>query len=142
MSPFSLSEFQFTLLNRFSKRLQRNKFVFDPTCGDIDVCFQTGRVFVVSSRHLTEEDEGVDHYIDWMGWCSWFHGMVMCFLVSACIILRTHLFIWTVFFPKFLFQLYGWRWLILIVQCVVGGIICERRLVDRVASGLYIRKVN
>jgi ethanolamine phosphate transferase 2 subunit G len=70
-----------------------------------------------------KKDGGVNLYIDWMGWCSWFHGMVMLFLVGACIILRTHLFIWTVFSPKFLFQAVWMAIAHLIIQYVVGGII-------------------
>ena len=70
-----------------------------------------------------KKDGGVNLYIDWMGWCSWFHGMAMCFLVGACIVLRTHLFIWTVFSPKFLFQAVWMAMAHLIIQYVVGGII-------------------
>jgi ethanolaminephosphotransferase len=59
-----------------------------------------------AARFFSENSQGhsKEVYVDWMGWCAWFHGVVMVFLVGACIILRTHLFIWTVFSPKFLFQ--------------------------------------
>ena len=66
---------------------------------------------------------GMDRYVDWMGWCSWFHGIVMCFLVGACIILRTHLFIWTVFSPKFLFQAVWMGLAHIVIEGVIGGII-------------------
>jgi ethanolamine phosphate transferase 2 subunit G len=65
-----------------------------------------------------------ERYVDWMSWSSWFHGLVMCFLVGACIILRTHLFIWTVFSPKFLFQAVWMALQHLVVEGIVGGIIC------------------
>jgi ethanolamine phosphate transferase 2 subunit G len=62
-------------------------------------------------------------YVEWMEWSSWFHGMGMLFLVGACVVLRTHLFIWTVFSPKFLFQA---AWMVLahiVVEGVIGGIV-------------------
>lgn len=62
-------------------------------------------------------------YVQWMCWCVWFHGVVMGFLVMACIMLRTHLFIWTVFSPKFLFQAVWMGLAQGVVQGVVGGII-------------------
>lgn len=65
----------------------------------------------------------VDVYLDWMGWCSWFHGVVMCFLVATCIILRTHLFIWTVFSPKFLFQAVWLGLAHIVIQIIFGGTI-------------------
>lgn len=63
-------------------------------------------------------------YADWMGWSSGFHGIAMLFLVGACIILRTHLFIWTVFSPKFLFQVV---WMVLqhiAIEGIVGSTLC------------------
>lgn len=63
-------------------------------------------------------------YIGWMGWSSWFHGVVMCFLVIACIALRTHLFIWTVFSPKFLFQAVWMALQHILVEFILGAIIC------------------
>jgi ethanolamine phosphate transferase 2 subunit G len=66
---------------------------------------------------------GMDRYADWMAWCAWFHGVVMCFLVGACIVLRTHLFIWTVFSPKFLFQAVWMGFEHIVIESIVGGII-------------------
>jgi len=60
-------------------------------------------------------------YVQWMSWCVWLQGVVMCFLVAACIILRTHLFIWTVFSPKFLFQAVWMGLAQGVVQGIVGG---------------------
>lgn len=76
-------------------------------------------------RHEETKFGGTNGYVEWMWWCSLFHGIVMCFLVTACIILRTHLFIWTVFSPKFLFQA---AWIVLahiFVQGVVGGLVWQ-----------------
>jgi ethanolamine phosphate transferase 2 subunit G len=39
-----------------------------------------------------------------LGPAALFHGTAMLFLMIACVVLRNHLFIWTVFSPKFLFQ--------------------------------------
>ena len=47
----------------------------------------------------------------------------MCFLVGACIILRTHLFIWTVFSPKFLFQAVWMGLAHILIEGIVGGTI-------------------
>jgi ethanolamine phosphate transferase 2 subunit G len=53
---------------------------------------------------ISSSKADVDLYVRWLLWCGTFHGVTMSFLVGACILLRTHLFIWTVFSPKFLFQ--------------------------------------
>jgi ethanolamine phosphate transferase 2 subunit G len=59
-------------------------------------------------------------YVRWIGLTSLFHGVVMCFLVAACIILRTHLFIWTVFSPKFLFQAAWMALAHVVVESAIG----------------------
>ena len=63
-------------------------------------------------------------YIGWMGWNSLFHGVVICFLVLACIALKTHLFIWTVFSPKFLFQAVWITLQHIVVEFILGSILC------------------
>lgn len=70
-----------------------------------------------------EVSEGVDKYVMWMVWCGWYHGVVMCFLVMTCILLRTHLFIWTVFSPKFLFQAVWMGFQHIVVEGLLGGVI-------------------
>ena len=67
--------------------------------------------------------EKCDEYVEWVGLCTWFHGVAVCFLVAACIILRTHLFIWTVFSPKFLFQTVWISLTHVVIQGIVGGVI-------------------
>jgi ethanolamine phosphate transferase 2 subunit G len=74
----------------------------------------------VSSRDVSDE---VDKYVMWMVWYGWFHGVVMCFLVTTCILLRTHLFIWTVFSPKFLFQAVWMGFQHIMVEGLLGGFI-------------------
>jgi ethanolaminephosphotransferase len=68
--------------------------------------------------------DGGGGYVDWIGWSALFHGIGMVFLVGACIVLRTHLFIWTVFSPKFLFQAVWMGLTHIFVEAVVGGILC------------------
>ena len=75
--------------------------------------------WTLCSLHLSR----LKGYVQWMSWCAWFHGVVMSFLVVACIVLRTHLFIWTVFSPKFLFQAVWMGLAQGVVQGIVGGII-------------------
>ena len=48
--------------------------------------------------------DGGGGYLDWIGWSTLLHGIGMVFLLGVGIVLWTHLFIWTVFSPKFLFQ--------------------------------------
>ena len=62
--------------------------------------------------------------MDWIGQSALFHGVGMVFLVGACIVLRTHLFIWTVFSPKFLFQAVWMGLAHSFVEAVVGSILC------------------
>ena len=52
-----------------------------------------------------------------LSFLSLFHGTVMCFLLCSCTILRSHLFIWTVFSPKVLFQTV---WCCLLHWCVTA----------------------
>jgi len=70
-----------------------------------------------------QEDKSIDVFVDWMGWSSWFHGMAISFLVCTCVILRTHLFIWTVFSPKFLFQAVWLGLHHILVEGIMGGLI-------------------
>jgi ethanolamine phosphate transferase 2 subunit G len=59
--------------------------------------------------------------VDCLGWSALFHGIGMVFLVGACIVLESHLFIWKVFSPKFLFQAV-WRGLAhIFVEAVVAA---------------------
>lgn len=51
-----------------------------------------------------------------------FHCVAVVFVMVACAVLRTHLFIWTVFSPKFL---YSMAWVMgghLLVNLVLGGV--------------------
>jgi ethanolaminephosphotransferase len=83
------------------------------------------RLTAVVNRGLdkAQVDKGLNKYAVWMVWCGWFHGVVMCFLVATCILLRTHLFIWTVFSPKFLFQAVWMGFAHVVVEGLVGGLI-------------------
>ena len=69
--------------------------------------------------------DGGGGYVDWIGWSALFHGIGLVFLVGACIVLRTHLFIWTVFSPKFLFQAV-WMGLAHIFVEAVVVLVCEK----------------
>lgn len=60
----------------------------------------------------------------WFLETSLFHGIVIVFLVGGCIILRTHLFIWTVFSPKFLFQTVWVGLAHILVEGLVGAVVC------------------
>jgi ethanolaminephosphotransferase len=74
-------------------------------------------------RFFATKQHGRGEYVDWMAWSTLFHGIAMAFLVGACIVLRTHLFIWTVFSPKFLFQA-AWMGLAhVVIEGIVGGIV-------------------
>jgi len=70
-----------------------------------------------------QDEKSIDIFVDWMGWSSWFHGMAISFLVCTCIILRTHLFIWTVFSPKFLFQAVWLGLHHIVVEGIMGSLI-------------------
>ena len=74
-------------------------------------------------RFFATKQHGKGEYVEWMVWSALFHGIAMAFLVGACIVLRTHLFIWTVFSPKFLFQA-AWMGLAhVVIEGIVGGIV-------------------
>jgi len=66
-------------------------------------------------------------YLDWMAWSTLFHGIGMAFLVGACIVLRTHLFIWTVFSPKFLFQAVWMGLAHVVIEGIIGVIVVGAR---------------
>ena len=74
-------------------------------------------------RFFAAKQHGRGEYVDWMAWSAWFHGIAMAFLVGACIVLRTHLFIWTVFSPKFLFQAAWMALAHVVIEGIVGGIV-------------------
>ena len=91
--------------------------------GPIWWAFAAIRVFAAKPS----DGGGEGGYVDWIAWSTFFHAIGMVFLVGACIILRTHLFIWTVFSPKFLFQA-AWIGLAhIVVEEIVGGIVVRTR---------------
>ena len=63
-------------------------------------------------------------FAGWLWATSLLHGTVIVFLVGSCIILRTHLFIWTVFSPKFLFQAVWFTLAHILVEGLFGGLVC------------------
>jgi ethanolamine phosphate transferase 2 subunit G len=74
----------------------------------------------------TKETEGPTSagMLWWFLETSLLHGIVIVFLVGSCIILWTHLFIWTVFSPKFLFQAVWVGLAHILVEGLVGAVVC------------------
>ena len=78
----------------------------------------------ILSQGAQGNHHGRSAFPGWLWATSLLHGIVIVFLVGSCIILRTHLFIWTVFSPKFLFQAVWLALAHILVEGVFGGLIC------------------
>lgn len=72
----------------------------------------------MSVNYLEKDDDDLYKFRQSFESLVWFRIVTMLFIMVACVMLRTHLFIWTVFSPKFLFAV---SWCIL-QHVVVDGI--------------------
>jgi len=72
--------------------------------------------------HKEDDDDDLYKFRQNFESLVWFRIVTMLFVMVACVMLRTHLFIWTVFSPKFLFAV---SWCVLqhiVVDGIFGGI--------------------
>lgn len=75
-------------------------------------------IILLARKRILDESAFLRHTI----LLTMFHCIAVVFVMAACTILRTHLFIWTVFSPKFL---YSMAWVLgfhMIVNLGVGGL--------------------
>lgn len=75
----------------------------------------------VPSGRRDAEDEGT--WSDHIATMTVFISAALLAVMVACTLLRTHLFIWTVFSPKYLFAMaWGVAWHLIVNVCFAGGL--------------------